>query len=281
MIQSILLPLLEGPHGSTARDYAFWLAAKEGSRVHGLAMIDVKAYEMPVLGTADGFMPSVVAPPVTEAGVILEELTASARERVAEFDRASASRSVASSSDVKTGIPGDIVSREATAHDIVVMARSGYDRGSAEDRIDPLVQAVIRGSSRPVLVSGASFREVRRILVAYDGSIHSARALAIAAELGSRPGVQCTLAHVSHSEESGLETLGPAEAFLRHHGVTPQKKVVLGAKASDQICDMVTSSGADLLVMGAYGHRPIREMLFGSTTERVLSHCGSSVVLQS
>ena len=281
MIKSILLPLVEGPHWPAARDYAFWLAEKEGSRVHGLALIDVKAYEMPVIGTADGFMPSVVAPPVTEAGAILEELTATAREHVAAFDRESASRSIPSSSDIKTGIPGEIVAREAIAHDVVVMARAGYERGAAENRVDPLVQAVIRGSSRPVLVSGPAFREVRRILVAYDGSVHAARALAVAAELASRPGVQCMLGHVSHTEAAGQEALGPAEAFLRHHGVLPEKKIVLGAKASEQICDMVTASGADLLVMGAYGHRPIREMLFGSTTERVLSHCGASVILQS
>jgi nucleotide-binding universal stress UspA family protein len=33
--------------------------------------------------------------------------------------------------------------------------------------------------------------------------------------------------------------------------------------------------------MGAYGHASIREMIVGSTTARVLSHCGSPVVLQS
>jgi nucleotide-binding universal stress UspA family protein len=33
--------------------------------------------------------------------------------------------------------------------------------------------------------------------------------------------------------------------------------------------------------MGAYGHSPIREVLFGSTTERILSHCSANVILQS
>ncbi len=280
MIRSILLPLADGAQWSAAREYAFWLARKEGSRVRGLALIDVKSYEMPVLGAADGFMPSVVAPPLDEARALLDELTAAARERLAEFERECSARGLSVSTEIKTGIPGEIVCREAVAHDIVVMSRSGYERAQ-EARIDPLVQSVIRGSLRPVLVAGHTFREIGHILVAYDGSIHAARALGVAAELGSREGVRTTLVNIAQSQESGLETLIQAEGYLYHHDVAPQKKVVIGSKPSDLICELVVSTGADLLVMGAYGHGPIREMIFGSTTERVLSHCGASVVLQS
>jgi nucleotide-binding universal stress UspA family protein len=281
MIRSILLPAADGAQWVTAREYAFWLARESGSRIHALALIDVKSYEMPVLGTADGFMPSVVAPPLDESRALLDELTAAARERIADLERDCSSHGLSVSSDIKTGIPGEIVCREAVAHDIVVMSRGGYDRASTEQRIDPLVQSVIRGSIRPVLVAGQRFREIGHVLVAYDGSVHASRSLAVAAELGSRPGVRTTLVNIAQSEEIGQETLLQAEGYLYHHGLSPQKKVVIGSKPSDLICDLVSATGADLLVMGAYGHRAIREMLFGSTTERVLSHCGSSVVLQS
>jgi nucleotide-binding universal stress UspA family protein len=160
------------------------------------------------------------------------------------------------------------------------MARQGYGHPGEVQRVDPLIPSVIRGSIRPVLVAGKQFRAVHRMLVAYDGSVHAARALAVASELGSRPGVECTLANIGSSEESGKETLGPAESYLYHHGITPRKRIIVGSNASELICELVTSTEADLLVMGAYGHSPIREMFFGSTTERVLSHCGSTVVLQ-
>jgi len=57
MIRSILIPISEGPLSSVTRDYAYWLARKEGSLISALAVIDVKAFEIPVLGTPDGFMP--------------------------------------------------------------------------------------------------------------------------------------------------------------------------------------------------------------------------------
>ena len=45
--------------------------------------------------------------------------------------------------------------------------------------------------------------------------------------------------------------------------------------------NLIPSLKADILIMGAYGHSPIREVLFGSTTERILSSCTANVILQS
>jgi len=285
MIRSILLPLAGGPLAANAREFAFWLAQKACSRIHVLAVIDLKAFEIPVMGTPDGFMPSVVAPPLQENQLLLDDLTKLAKERLEEFARDCASREIGCSTDIRTGIPAEIISRIAAGHDIVVMSRTGYNRvAEVHTKVDPLVSQIIRNSTRPILVAGNKPREgkeVRRILVAYDGSVHAARALPVAAELGSRPGIECTLVTVSSVEEEGQETLAPAEAFLYHHGVTPHKQVVIGSKASEIICEITVSSQADILVMGAYGHTPVREMLFGSTTERVLSHCGTTVILQS
>ncbi|MEJ2111798.1 MAG: universal stress protein, partial [Acidobacteriota bacterium] len=146
------------------------------------------------------------------------------------------------------------------------------------------VAPVIRNSVRPVLVAGTDFHEeseIRNILIAYDGSLHSARALLVAAELASRPGTKCTLVSVVPTQEAGWEILGPAEAFLEHHGVNPEKKIEISTRPSSVISDLVANGNIDLLIMGAYGHTPIREVLFGSTTEKILSHCSVNVILQS
>ncbi len=285
MIRSILLPLAEGPLAASARDYAFWLAKKEGSRIHALGVIDIKAFEIPVLGTTDGFIPTMVTPPLQESQGLLDEMTSLARERLEQFALLCASRKIPCSVETKTGVPGEIISHAAVAHDIVVMSRTGYSRSvSAEDKIDALVTHVLRDSIRPVMVVGQDFdeaAEVHTLMVAYDGSGHAGRALPLAAELGARPGVRTVLVTIATSEESGRDTLAPAELFLCNHGVIPERKLIVGGKPSELICDLVSSARADILIMGAYGHSPIREMLFGSTTERVLSHCGTAVILQS
>ena len=57
--------------------------------------------------------------------------------------------------------------------------------------------------------------------------------------------------------------------------------VIRKGKADKELLGLIQERSTDLLVMGAYGHSPVREVLFGSTTEKVLSHCSASVVLQS
>jgi len=285
MIRSILIALAEAPGDLSAKNYAFWLAKKEGSHVHAIAVVDITAFEVPMIGTPDGFMPSVVPHSFRESQSLMDEMNARCRERLDLFASACASRNISCSTETKTGIPAEVVSQCAVAHDIVVVSRTGYNpTANTRETIDSLVAPVIRNSVRPVLVAGTEFQEeneIRNILVAYDGSAHSARALLVAAELARRPGTELTLVAVVPSEDSGAEVLTPAEAFLAHHGVTPRKQVEVSSKPASVISGMVASGGVDLLIMGAYGHSPIREVLFGSTTERILSHCSANVILQS
>jgi nucleotide-binding universal stress UspA family protein len=286
MFASILLPLTEGPEAVSAWDYAFWLAREKGGHIEALAVIDIKSFEIPVLGTADGFMPSVVSPPIAESQALMDELAKAARMRLERFAQTCAVRGVSCATEVKTGIPGEVIAREAVAHDIVVMSRTGNVKAAkGETRgVDPLISSVIRGSIRPVLVAGKKFPasgDVNNVIVAFDGSNHAARALTNALMLCRGFGLNCTLMVVAPTEDAGREIVEPAEAFLRHHGLRPGKKIVIGSKPSELLCDVVSAEGSDILVMGAYGHSPIREMIFGCTTERVLSHCDAAVILQS
>ncbi len=285
MIRSILIALAEAPYDESAKNYALWLAKKEGSHVHALAIIDIAVFEVPVLGAPDGFIPSVVTPPLKESQALMDEMTAAATERLDQFAAQCASRGILCSVETKTGIPGELISRAAVAHDIVLVSRAGYSRvANARETVDSLIAPVIRGSVRPVLVAGSEFKEegdIRNILVAFDGSPHAARALKVASELAARPGVHCTLATIASSEDLGREILAPAEEFLFHHGITPKRQVIISSKPSDVICGLAVSEAVDLVIMGAYGHSPIREVLFGSTTERILAHCAASVILQS
>jgi nucleotide-binding universal stress UspA family protein len=285
MIRSILLPLVDSLQAVDAKDYAFWLAQKEGSQIHALAVIDIKAFEMPVIGTPDSFMPPAMAPGIEESQSLLEELSAAAKERLAQFAKECETKGVTCSTDLKTGVPDDIIARCAVAHDIIILEKSGLKRISGEpQRLDPLVSRVIRNSIRPVLAVGRPFSETAdnlTIMAAYDGSLHAGRALLVAAELGSRPGIRSILVTVASSEDIGKELSAPAEAFLYHHGVMPSKQVVANSKPSDVICSLAASENVDIVIMGAYGHGPIREMLLGSNTERVLTHCNTNVILQS
>ncbi len=73
----------------------------------------------------------------------------------------------------------------------------------------------------------------------------------------------------THGEVVGAD-LG---TLLARHGVKVETKEVKEHKSAGEILlDVAEKSGADLLVIGAYGHSRVREMVLGGVTRHVLSH---------
>ena len=77
------------------------------------------------------------------------------------------------------------------------------------------------------------------------------------------------LCAVGEQAETSLEA---AAAMLRRHGVNvhPHKVDEPDGNAGEVLLAQAAAHGADLLVMGAYGHTRLREMVFGGATRHVL-----------
>lgn len=133
-----------------------------------------------------------------------------------------------------------------------------------------------------------------RILVATDGSAHSRRALAAAAELASRPGVDVRVVHVREFGFSGRagedepeeateahRLLGEALEQLTASGVTPTS-ALRGARVGHvarEILKEADASAATVIVMGSRGHSDLEGLVLGSTTHKVLHLGGLPVVV--
>ena len=133
-----------------------------------------------------------------------------------------------------------------------------------------LEEALFR-SGRPVLVAtpkAPARRNMAKIMIAWDGSAHAARAVADA--LNAFPSIQ-QAEIVSVSGEKDISKALPG-ADLAHHlarkGIaTTITDLSLGGKTVASVLDEhARKTGADLLVMGGFGHSRFREFLFGGVT---------------
>jgi nucleotide-binding universal stress UspA family protein len=80
----------------------------------------------------------------------------------------------------------------------------------------------------------------------------------------------------THGEAVGAD-LG---VLLARHGVKVEARAVKAHKSAGEILlDAVDSEGADLLVMGAYGHSRVREMVLGGVTRHILAHPKVAVLM--
>lgn len=173
---------------------------------------------------------------------------------------------------------------QSHAVDLTVLSQLAPDDDSAEE----LPAHVVLGAGGPVLVlpfgTPALSAPVapRHVLVAWDASREAARAVQAALPL---------LAAAAQVSIVTFDTQPPSHVwldarradplpFLARHGIAAQmlSRTVEAPRLTQRrhpvgeaLLSLVGESGADYLVMGAYAHSRVRELLLGGVTQTVLT----------
>jgi nucleotide-binding universal stress UspA family protein len=72
--------------------------------------------------------------------------------------------------------------------------------------------------------------------------------------------------------EDAYPSSGTLVRHLARHGIRAELKILPGdAPVAGSLLSQATSIGADLIVMGGYGHSRFREIVLGGTTRDMLS----------
>jgi nucleotide-binding universal stress UspA family protein len=147
---------------------------------------------------------------------------------------------------------------------------------AAFDRRRP--EQVTLASGRPVLIipyAGRFATFGRNVLVAWNASREAARAVADAMPLLA---MAETVTVLSVDPQIGPDAQGELPGadialHLARHGVTAQIERTVSADVpiGEVLLSRIADLGADLLVMGAYGHSRTRELLLGGATRSVLA----------
>jgi len=178
------------------------------------------------------------------------------------------------------GMPLESLSFRARYADVVVVSQSNPDR--EESAGDDMVDDLILICGRPVLVIpyiGVAEKIGRRVLVAWNASREAARAVADAMPiLEAAESVE-----IIAVEPNGLGDAPGADIaeHLARHGIkaTANKTTGLDIDVGDVLLNHIADSGADLMVMGAYGHSRMRELVLGGATRHLLQHMTVPVLL--
>jgi nucleotide-binding universal stress UspA family protein len=171
--------------------------------------------------------------------------------------------------------PLEAVMLHARYADLVVIGQKSPDLDSVVGQ--DFERSVLIAAGRPVLVVPYAFerRPVgRRVLVAWNASREAARAVSDALPLLKRAAHVDVVAFepaksgAAHGEEPGADIA----LFLARHGV---KVMVSRVDAPDldvgnQLLSRAFDLSSDLIVMGAWGHSRLRELILGGVTRTLL-----------
>ena len=175
---------------------------------------------------------------------------------------------------------------EAALHDLVVVGQPNPDAGLT-GAIGLRPEEIVLGCGRPVLVVpyAGEFPDVgRRILVAWNGSRESSRALHDAMFL--LPDAEAVTVIEIDPPASGMAaapaaTAAQVAAALTRRGIAakPETDTSGDIGVEDLLLSRAADLGADLLVMGAYGHSRLREFVLGGVSRGIFRHMTVPVLM--
>jgi nucleotide-binding universal stress UspA family protein len=185
--------------------------------------------------------------------------------------------------DVVTSDLAETATQEARDADVFVAMRLSNDASGPESA--EVVEAVLFGTGRHLLLSGdpkplkGGFEHA---LVAWKGSREACRALGESLPyLHRSKAVTVVVVDRSVFPETSILIGENVVSYLQHHGLTAELKNVAARdrNVSQAIMDEARATGADLLVMGGYGHSRLREWLVGGVTYDLMRRSNTPIVI--
>ncbi|MDG7006834.1 MAG: universal stress protein [Nitrososphaerota archaeon] len=141
-----------------------------------------------------------------------------------------------------------------------------------------------------------------KIIVAFDGSADSTKAVRLAASLASKNDSSVILVHVYHSpaiglsaasgmpipdygdledaaKASGQSVLSKGIQFAKGLGITARGELIEAPSVVEAIVNFSASEKADLIVVGTRGMTGFKQLILGSVSSGLVSHARCPVLV--
>lgn len=225
-------------------------------------------------------------------------------------------KSVQVTAELLTGYPADELTQFADQHhpDLMVLGAKGL-RATLGIMLGGVVQQVVEYATWPVLVVRAPYLATKRVLLITDGSRYSQHALEFLAGFSLPSEVEIRIMHVlppipspayiARTWPVGSETVSPLPSYetekllsrqaeeeerggqslldqtikmMQEYGVEATS-VLLRGDAATEIIEYVKAHQIDLIIAGARGLSPMKRLLLGSLTRKLIHYAGCSVLV--
>lgn len=172
----------------------------------------------------------------------------------------------------------DAVEDFETHGDLIVVGKRGEAADFAKLHLGSNLERIVRASQKPILVASREFRPIDSFLLAFDGGASALKAVDHIAGSDIFKGLQCRILTVGKDGDQIRAKIDGAVQRLGAAGYTVTSEIVPGEPEA-VICETGRKHGVGLLVMGAYGHSRIRNLIIGSTTTEMVRSCMTPVML--
>ena len=277
MFKRILVATDGSAHSDTAFDYAIFFAKScKSCLVCGLSVVDVKMLAGPFLhdlGVSIGLGPFDTYQPKVRQML---------REKAEAALSTGAERCGAAEIEYEPHLVDGIVSREILARaescDMLVMGKLGEHASWRSSLLGHTAENVTRACHHPVLVTPEGFVEPTRALIPYDASSHAYDAMHNAGEIAMMMKIPLVVVAAHPDKGEAEEMAKAAERYLLRYEAEVST-IATDSHPEEAILETARDEQCNLIIMGAYGHSRIRELVLGSTTEQVMRRAECPILL--
>ena len=149
--------------------------------------------------------------------------------------------------------------------ELIIIGKRGTHAGLAKLHLGSNLERVVRQVNKPLLICSKPFSKIKKFVVAYDASSNSTKIINFLKNNPLLQGLECHLIKIGVNEEK----LEKAKDQIEDAGFKVKTKLTQGSP-DEEISNYIKKNNIDLLVMGAYGHSKIRNLIIGSTTSQML-----------
>lgn len=278
--KDLLVHVDGSPQGARRLAYAVEWAARDKAHLTGLCTLDL----VPSLAEITRAYPGRVEHFETYLQMRAAEL-ARAKEVEEKFRDAVDRAQIEGEWRFVEGLAAETVALHARYADLTIVGQTNLANPvQGTSRFIP--EETLFTSGHPVVIvpyAGQFHAAAQRVIVGWKPTREAARALADALPVLKAAG-KVTVLTINPDRGPDTEP-GIAAAdialHLARHGVRAEARTTIAddIATADVLLNEVSDSGADLLVMGGYGHRRLHEAMFGGVTRQILRNMTVPVLM--
>ncbi|MBJ2221682.1 MULTISPECIES: universal stress protein [unclassified Pseudomonas] len=263
-------------------DYAAWASLRLSAPLTLLHVLDEDRYPVSAdlsgnigLGSREHLLKDLAALDAQRAKLALEH-----GQHMLETARDRTVLSGAALPDLKQR-HGDLVDTLTDLNEdirLLVIGRAGGRSARDPHALGGQVESVIRAFHQPILIANNGFKKPEKIMLAFDGSATSHNTVKALASSPIFTGLSLHVVMVGKDSADNQSKLAKARSTLAASGLEVNAELIEG-DVETVLQAYQTEQDIDLLVMGAYGHSRIRNLLVGSTTTTMLQTTALPVLL--
>lgn len=263
MIARILVGLGGTPFTPTAIRYAVELAKVHQAELLGMTVIDRR--RLGALTRASG-----AAKDAVQELKRLDETEKQQEQSIEDFESACANAGLRHTVARESGDPFEKMISQSRYYDLMIFGlRSLFDYDVAGTASTDVLSRLVSRGVRPILAVSQEYRPIRRVLLAYSGSMESAKAIRRFMHMQLWPDLSVKVVTFEHTPQIASELLTDVAGYCNAYGYDIEVEHVAGS-AQESLLQHATDWNADAIVVGNSVKRLWRKKLLGETAMHVI-----------